>query len=255
MFYRFISWNVNGIRACAKKGFKEIFNFDPHGLFIQEVKADRKTYPKDLINVDDYEFYLYPATRKGYAGVAAYVKKGLVLNYTEGLGVEEYDSEGRVQTFEFDKFFLLNVYFPNAQHGLPRLDFKLAFNARLLEYAEGLRKRKPVIIAGDFNVAHKEIDLANPKSNIFNPGFTKEEREWFDTLLSRGYVDTFRMFTKEGGHYTWWTYRFHARERNIGWRIDYFVVSEELKSNVKKSIILKEVMGSDHAPIMLEIEV
>ncbi len=256
MIYRFISWNVNGIRACVKKGFLDIFSYEPDGVFIQEVKADEKTYPKEARHVTGYRLFLYPAVKKGYSGVAAYIRENMpLLNHTTGIGIEEYDSEGRVQTFEFDKFYLLNVYFPNAQHGLPRLDFKLAFNAALLEYAENLRKKKPIIITGDFNVAHKEIDLKNPKNNIFNPGFTKEEREWFDILLSHGYVDTFRMFTREGGHYTWWSYRFNARARNIGWRIDYFVVSEELKENVKKSIILKDVMGSDHAPILMEIEI
>ncbi len=256
MLYRFISWNVNGIRACVKKGFLDIFDFNPHGIFIQEVKADEKNFPGEVKNIEGFRLYLYPAVKKGYSGVAAYIKEGIqIISYKKGLGIEEYDSEGRVQTFEFEKFYLLNVYFPNAQHGLPRLDFKLAFNAALLKYVEDLRKNKPIIITGDFNVAHKEIDLKNPKNNIFNPGFTKEEREWFDILLSHGYLDTFRMFTKEGGHYTWWSYRFNARARNIGWRIDYFVVSEEIKENVKKSIILKDVMGSDHAPILMELEI
>lgn len=255
MLYRLISWNVNGIRACTKKNFLSIFNYNPDGLFIQEVKADEKTFPQEAKNPDAYRLFLYPALKKGYSGVGAYIKKDiLLLNYIEGIGREEYDSEGRVQTFEFKEFYLLNVYFPNAQHGLPRLDFKLAFNDLLLKYAEELRKNKPIVITGDFNVAHKEIDLKNPKNNMFNPGFTKEEREWFDVLLSYGYIDTFRLFTQEGGHYTWWSYRFNARARNIGWRIDYFVVSEELKRNVKKSIILEDVMGSDHAPILMEME-
>ncbi len=256
MLYRFISWNVNGIRACVKKGFLDIFRYEPSGVFIQEIKSDEKSFPEIARNVKGYRLFLYPAKKKGYAGVSAYIKSDIMpLNYTYGLGIKEYDVEGRLQTFEFKDFYILNVYFPNAQHGLPRLDFKLAFNAALLEYAEKLRKNKPIIITGDFNVAHKEIDLKNPKNNMFNPGFTKEEREWFDVLLSHGYIDTFRMFTKEGGHYTWWSYRFNARARNIGWRIDYFVVSEELKNNVQKSVILKDVMGSDHAPILIELKI
>lgn len=256
MLYRLISWNVNGIRACLEKGFLDIFRFEPTCLFLTEIKADEKTYPEIAKVIKGYKLFIYPAKKKGYSGTAAYIREEVpLINYTAGLGPQEYDAEGRVQRFEFEKFYLLNVYFPNAQHGLSRLDLKLAFNATLLEYAEKLRKNKPIIITGDFNVAHKEIDLKNPKSNELNPGFTKEEREWFSVLLSHGYIDTFRMFTKEGGHYTWWSYKFNARARNIGWRVDYFVVSEELKDHVKNSSILKDVMGSDHAPVLMELDI
>ena len=164
-----------------------------------------------------------------------------------------FDSEGRVLTLEFQSFFLVNVYFPHSHRELKRLDFKLKFNNRLLDFCKKLEKKKPIIIASDFNVAHSEIDLRNPKQNTKNAGFTKEERAWFDSLLKAGFIDTFREFNKEGGNYTWWSYRNGVRERNIGWRVDYFVVNQKLKGRLKKSSILKDVLGSDHCPILLEI--
>ena len=172
-----------------------------------------------------------------------------------GIGDERFDSEGRVITAEYERFYLVNAYFPNSQHGLTRLDFKIEFDRKIHAYLNELRRSKPVVLCGDFNVAHKEIDLANPKQNEKNAGFTPEERAWMDEFLNDGYVDTFRMFTKEGGHYTWWTYRFNARARNIGWRVDYFVVSKDLVPHVKKSWIMSDVYGSDHAPIAMILEI
>ncbi|MBU0977805.1 MAG: exodeoxyribonuclease III, partial [Nanoarchaeota archaeon] len=177
------------------------------------------------------------------------------LSVKLGMGDEAIDEEARVICLEFDKFFLVNAYFPHANRELKRLDFKLRFNDLFLKFAKSLERKKPVVIAADFNVAHKEVDLRNPKQNMKNAGFTEVEREWFDNLLKEGFVDSFREFTKEGGNYTWWTYRNNARERNIGWRIDYLVVSDKLKDKLKNSEILKDVLGSDHCPILLNIKV
>ncbi len=250
-----ISWNVNGIRAVVRNGFLDFLEkYDPDILALQEIKAKESDVPMEVRYYPGYHKYWNPAKRKGYAGTALFTKIE-PLKVSFGIGDEKFDSEGRVITAEYDKFFLVNAYFPNSQHGLTRLDFKIEFDEKIHEYLNSLRERKPVILCGDFNVAHKEIDLANPKQNVKNAGFTPEERAWMDRFLQDGYIDTFRMFTKEGGHYTWWTYRFKARERNIGWRVDYFVVSEELKNKVKKSWILSDVYGSDHAPIAMLLEI
>ncbi len=250
-----ISWNVNGIRACLRKGFLDFLReYNPDVLAIQELKADMKSIPPEVKNFPGYYKYFYPAKRKGYAGTALFTRiKPVSVKY--GIGNEEYDSEGRVITADFEKFYFVNIYFPNAQHGLTRLDYKLRFDDDIHRYLNNLREEKPVVVCGDFNVAHKEIDLANPKQNVKNAGFTPEERAWMDRFIEDGWIDTFRMFTKEGGHYTWWSYRFNARARNIGWRVDYFIVSPELRDRVKRSWILKDVMGSDHAPIALEIDI
>ncbi len=250
-----ISWNVNGIRACVRNGFIEFLDkYKPDILALQEIKATEDNVPMEVRYYEGYYKYWNPAKRKGYAGTALFTKiKPLDVKF--GIGDEKFDLEGRVITAEYEKFFLVNSYFPNSQHGLTRLNFKLEFDEKIYNYLNELRKKKPVILCGDFNVAHKEIDLANPKQNEKNAGFTPEERAWMDKFLEDGYVDTFRMFTKEGGHYTWWTYRFNARARNIGWRVDYFVVSKDLAKNVKKSWILSEVYGSDHAPIAMLLEV
>ena len=250
-----VSWNVNGIRAAVRNGFLEFLEkYNPDILALQEIKAKEDNVPMEVRYYEGYHKYWNPAERKGYAGTALFTKIK-PLNVKFGIGDERFDSEGRAITAEYEKFFLVNAYFPNAQHGLTRLDFKLEFDNEIHQYLNSLRKEKPVVLCGDFNVAHKEIDLANPKQNEKNAGFTPEERAWMDKFLQDGYVDTFRMFTKEGGHYSWWTYRFKARERNIGWRVDYFVVSEELRNKVKKSWIMSEVYGSDHAPVAMILEI
>ncbi|MFH1222189.1 MAG: exodeoxyribonuclease III [Candidatus Micrarchaeota archaeon] len=252
-----VSWNVNGIRAAQDKGLlKLLTEKKPDALCMQEVKATEMNLSKQLAYPPGYQVYWNAAKKPGYAGTATYMSNKLakeMIAVTRGIGLKQFDDEVRVQTFEFDKFYLVNAYFPNSQHGLTRLDFKLEFNAALLSYLNKLQEKKPVVICGDFNVAHTELDIANPKQNEKNAGFTKEERAWMDSFIAAGYIDTFRMFTKEGGHYSWWSYRFDARSRNIGWRLDYFAVSKELKEKVKNSQIL-DATGSDHAPVALELQ-
>ncbi len=250
-----VSWNINGIRACYQKGLLDFINgYKPDVLTMQEIKATEDKIPLEIRSVEGYKTVWNPAKKPGYSGTGMLVKNNINVKFSTGIGEPKFDDEGRVITAEFDKFYLINAYFPNSQHGLTRLDFKIEFDEKLEEYANRLNKKKPVVITGDFNVAHKEIDLANPKQNEGNAGFTPEERQWMDHLLSSGWIDTFRMFNKEGDNYTWWTYRFKARDRNIGWRIDYFIVSHDIKDKVKKSWIMKDVMGSDHAPIALELD-
>ncbi|MFO7762071.1 MAG: exodeoxyribonuclease III [Desulfobia sp.] len=252
--FRLISWNVNGIRAAAKKGFREIIKeLDADLVAIQETKAHREQLPKDLINLERYSSYWYGAEKKGYSGVGVYTRLQ-PLQIFKGLEVDEFDREGRVITLEFNDFFLVNVYFPNSGEGLKRLAFKLRFNKALFAFASRLRGRKTVVVCGDYNVAHKEIDLENPDRNENNAGFTPEERRWMDSFLDSGFEDTFRMFNKEGGHYTWWSYRFNARARDIGWRIDYFCIDSASSSRVEDSSILKDVTGSDHCPVQLMIK-
>ena len=252
---RLISWNVNGMRAVHRKEILPSLIHEVSGdvYCFQETKGGPSDFPADLRHVEGYEAYWYPAQRKGYSGVVTYTRiKPEDVIY--GIGHPEYDSEGRVLTLEFEDFYLINTYFPNSQHGLTRLDFKIDFDEKLLEFSEKLRKKKPVIICGDFNVAHEEIDIARPKDNEGNPGFTREEREWMTKFLEHGYIDTFRYLHPDEVKYTWWSYRTRARERNIGWRIDYFIVSEELKDRIKKAEILNDIMGSDHCPIELVVE-
>ncbi|NON63390.1 exodeoxyribonuclease III [Acidianus sp. RZ1] len=246
---RIISWNINGLKAIIGKGFLEFIKETNADIYLfQEVKSD--IVPIDL-QFSDYSIYLNPAKKRGYSGTMTLTKiKPISVKY--GLGEEQYDSEGRVITAEFEDFYVINVYFPNAGEGLKRLDFKLSFNKAFENYVLSLNK--PLIVCGDFNVAHEEIDIARPKENIEHAGFTPQEREWFSHFLSLGFIDTFRMFIKEGGHYSWWSYRFHAREKNIGWRIDYCIVSKSLNKKVRKSDILGSIIGSDHAPIILEID-
>ncbi len=251
---RLISWNINGIRAVYRKGllgFMKEYNADIYCF--QEIKSNIIDIPRELKDIDDYNVYWFPAQKKGYSGVVSYTKiKPIKIRY--GLGDSIFDAEGRVLTFEFNDFYLINAYFPNAQHGLTRLDFKIKFDELFLEYIEDLRNKKPIIICGDFNVAHQEIDIARPKENEGNPGFTIEERRWMTKLLEHGYIDTFRLLHPDEIKYTWWSYRTKARERNIGWRIDYFIVSSELKNRIKEANILSNVMGSDHCPIELIID-
>lgn len=247
---KFISWNVNGIRSCASKGLLDFLRKEKADfVLLQEVRSDPSFIDFTKIG---YQVAYFPAEKKGYSGVLT-LYQDRPLSITQGLGKKEFDCEGRVLTLEYKDFYLVNAYFPHTQRELLRLPFKLRFNKTFEDYCQKLRKKKSVIITGDINVAHTEIDLRNPRSNKENAGFTPQERAWMDHFLKLGYVDAFRAFVKEGGHYTWWTWRSNARERNIGWRIDYFLVSEELKSKLQGSSILDQVHGSDHCPISLEI--
>lgn len=251
---KLLCWNVNGIRALEKKGFAGLVGeLDPDILAIQETKLQEDQLSGDLKNIAGYHSFWHCARRKGYAGVAVYSRMA-PLSVRYGMNDHAFDSEGRVLTLEFADFFLINCYFPNAGEGLKRLDFKLSFNHALLEFAQGLAAEKSVVLCGDYNVAHREIDLKNPKSNQQNAGFTPEERSWMDAFLAAGFVDTFRMFNNEPGHYTWWSYRFNARAKDIGWRIDYFCVDEKSRHRVQGAAILKEVMGSDHCPVQLDFK-
>ncbi len=250
----FISWNVNGIRAVEKKGFIEIVKkLSPDIFALQETKAQPGQLSEELKNINGYESYWHSAARKGYSGLAVYTRQK-PLKVIEGLSLEEMDQEGRVLTLEFDDFYFINTYFPNAQHGLARLDYKLRFNQALHTHAEFLARKKSVVICGDFNVAHKPIDLKNPKTNQKNPGFTPEERAWMDQFIAAGYIDTFRKFHQEPEQYTWWSYKFNARERNIGWRIDYFMVDPKSNKRVLEADIMSDIKGSDHCPVILEFK-
>ena len=248
---KFISWNVNGLRAVIKKGFYDFADqHQPDVLCLQEIKAN-----KDQV---DLEFEKYPyqywnsAIKKGYSGTAIF-SKIKPINEIYGIGIEEHDQEGRVISLEFEKYFLVTVYTPNSKRELLRLDYRQKWDAAFLSFVKDLEQKKPVIFCGDLNVAHKEIDLKNPKTNRRNPGFTDEERSSFDNIIDAGFIDTFREFNSEGGHYTWWSYMFQARKKDIGWRIDYFCISEILKPKLKDAYILKDVLGSDHAPVAMEL--
>ena len=247
---RIISWNVNGINACIKKGLIDFMKKENADIYcFQEVKATKEKIPQGL---GEYHEFHSHAQKKGYSGVSIF-SKIKPLSLIEGIGNLGFDSEGRALTLEFNGFYLINVYFPHSSRELKRLGFKLEFNKLFLEFCKRLEKIKPIIIASDFNVAHKEIDLKNPKLNEKNAGFTIEERNWFNDFLNRGFIDSFREFVKGGENYTWWSYRNNARERNIGWRIDYFILSKSLRDKLQKSDILKDIYGSDHCPIRLEI--
>ena len=254
---KIISWNVNGIRAVARKGFLDFLKkAKPDILCLQEIKISEDAILKEKFDFPGYIEYWHPAKRPGYSGTAILVKskKLKVKSNKNGIRVKEYDIEGRVQTIEFEKFSLINVYFPHANHELTRLDYKLKFNREIFKYAKKLEKKTPVIIAGDFNVAHQEIDLARPKDNVGNPGFTDEERAWMDKFLNSGFVDTFRKLHPKKQKYSWWSYKFNARERNIGWRIDYFCTSAKMMRQVKKAFILNKILGSDHCPVGIELK-
>lgn len=249
---KIVSWNVNGIRAVIKKGFIDWLNSeDPDILCIQETKAQKEQVS---LLLPEYKQYWNSAEKKGYSGTAVFSKiKPVAVQYD--MDIEEHDKEGRVITLEFEDFFLVNVYTPNAQRGLTRLEYRQRWDRDFRKYIKGLDKAKPVVFCGDLNVAHKEIDLKNPGPNKKNAGFTIEERDGLTKHLEAGFVDTFRMFTKEGGHYTWWSYMFNARAKNVGWRIDYFLISERIKDKVDNSDILPEVMGSDHCPVRLSLKI
>ncbi len=249
---KFISWNVNGIRAVIKKGFYDFMNeYKPDIICIQETKAHKEQVELSLPNYP-YQFW-NSAVKKGYSSTAIFSKIE-PLNVKYDIGIEEHDQEGRVITLEFDNYYLVTVYTPNSKRELLRLEYRQVWDKEFLKFIKNLQQHKPVIFCGDLNVAHKEIDLKNPKTNRFNPGFTDEERSGFSNIVNSDFIDTFREFNKDGGHYTWWSYMFQARAKDIGWRIDYFCISKLLKENLKDSYILKDVLGSDHAPIVMEFK-
>ena len=249
---KLISWNVNGLRACVQKGFLDYFNSVNADVFcIQESKLQEGQIELDL---PGYEQYWNYAEKKGYSGTAIFTKKK-PLSVKYGLGIEEHDHEGRVITLEFEDEYVITVYTPNSQNELARLDYRMKWEDDFKEYLKELSKKKPVIVCGDLNVAHKEIDLKNPKTNRKNAGFTDEEREKFTDLLNAGFIDTFRYFNPEvTGIYSWWSYRFNSRKNNAGWRIDYFLASENMKDRLVSADIHTEVLGSDHCPVELVIE-
>lgn len=249
---KFISWNVNGIRACVKKGFLDFFQEADADIFcIQESKMQEGQLDLDLKGYHQYWNY---AERKGYSGTGIFTKiEPVSVSY--GIGIEEHDQEGRVITLEFEDYYFITVYTPNSQNELKRLSYRMKWEEDFLAYLKKLEEVKPVIFCGDLNVAHTEIDLKNPKTNRKNAGFTDEEREKMTTLLESGFIDTFRHFyPDQEGIYSWWSYRFNARKNNAGWRIDYFIVSECLKDRLKDAKILTDIMGSDHCPIELDFD-
>ncbi|MBP5152119.1 MAG: exodeoxyribonuclease III [Lachnospiraceae bacterium] len=248
---RMISWNVNGLRACMQKGFLDYLKEADADFFcLQETKLQEGQIDLDLPGYRQYWNY---AEKKGYSGTAIFTRLE-PLSVTYGLGVEEHDHEGRVITLEYEKFFFITCYTPNSQDGLKRLDYRMTWETDFLKYINGLKAKKPVIFCGDLNVAHEEIDLKNPKSNHMNAGFTDEERGKMTELLAAGYVDSFRfLYPDLANVYSWWSYRFHARENNSGWRIDYFIVSDDIKDKIEEARIHNEVFGSDHCPVELEI--
>lgn len=248
---KLVSWNVNGLRACVEKGFLEVFKeFDADIFCVQETKMQEGQLDLELPGY--YQYFNY-AEKKGYSGTAVFTKRE-PLSVAYGIGRKEHDKEGRVITLEFEDFYFVTVYTPNSQNELKRLPYRLEWEAAFLQYLKGLEASKPVVFAGDLNVAHEEIDLKNPKTNRHNAGFTDEERNAFSVLLQNGFVDTFRYFYPDRTDiYSWWSYRFRAREKNAGWRIDYFVVSECLKDRLQDAAIHTEIMGSDHCPVELSM--
>ena len=249
---KLISWNVNGIRACVNKGFNEFFEKADADIFcIQETKCQ----PEQIeLNFKGYTSYWNSAERKGYSGTAIFTKKE-PIHVTYGIGIEEHDKEGRVITLEFEDFYMVDIYTPNAKRGLERLSYRQIWEDEIRKYLLELNQTKPVIMCGDLNVAHEEIDLKNPKSNRGNAGFTDEERAKMTELLNAGFIDSFRfLYPEKNDCYSWWSYMGKAREKNVGWRIDYFIVSNDIKDKIKDALIYPEVMGSDHCPVGLIIE-
>lgn len=260
MILKLASWNVNGLRAVLKKNFYEaVETIDADILGLQETKLQEDQITEDMLlsKVYSENVWAHSTIKKGYSGVVAYSKKSPLKNLS-GIGIEKFDTEGRVVQLDFDDFVFFNVYFPNGQMSDERLEYKLDFYKEFFNYTDSLKEKgKSVIICGDYNTAHNEIDLKNPKANEKRSGFLKIEREWLDEIIKRGYVDTFRYFYPEEEKYSWWSYRFKARERNAGWRIDYFFVSEDLIKNkrVKDAWILNDISGSDHCPVGITIEI
>ena len=249
---KLISWNVNGLRACVKKGFLDYFKSEDADIFcLQETKLQEGQIDLDL---EGYHQYWNYAEKKGYSGTAIFTKKE-PLNVYYGINMEHHDKEGRVITLEFEDFFMVTVYTPNSQSELARLEYRMEWEDDFRNYLLKLSSKKGVVVCGDLNVAHKEIDLKNPKTNRKNAGFTDEERDKFSTLLSSGFIDTFRYFNPDlEGVYSWWSYRFNARKNNAGWRIDYFLVSNNLEDRIKEASIDTEILGSDHCPVKLIME-
>ena len=254
---KLISWNVNGLRAVMNKGFKDFFDKIDADIFcIQETKMQENQVDDNIKEiVKEYNAYWNSAEKKGYSGTAIFSKEK-PINVTYGIGKEEHDKEGRVITLEFEKFYMVNIYTPNSKRELERLDYRQVWEDEIREYLLKLNESKPVIMCGDLNVAHQEIDLKNPKTNRRNAGFTDEERNKMTELLNAGFTDTFRYkYPDVEGKYSWWSYMFHAREKNAGWRIDYFIVSNLLKENIEDAKILDEIYGSDHCPVELDINI
>ena len=250
---KLISWNVNGLRAAMGKGFMETFaQLDADAFCLNETKLQPGQIELDL---PGYHQYWNSAEKKGYSGVAVFTRQE-PLSVRYGIGVDEFDHEGRVLTLEMPQFYLVSCYTPNSQDGLKRLEYRMRWEDAFLSYLKSLEREKPVVLCGDLNVAHQEIDIKNPKSNRMNAGFTDQEREKMTRLLNAGFVDTFRaLHPDETGAYSWWSYRFHARENNAGWRIDYFIVSESLREHVREAAIHPEVFGSDHCPVELVLDI
>ena len=250
---KLISWNVNGLRAVMNKGFKELFeSIDADAICLQETKLQEGQIE---FAPEGYYTYWNSAVKKGYSGTVIFTK-AKPINVTYGIGIEEHDQEGRVITAEYEEFYLVDCYTPNSQRELTRLDYRMKWEDDFRKYLEELNQKKPVILCGDLNVAHNEIDLKNPKTNRHNAGFTDEERNKMTELLGAGFTDSFRyLYPDKTDIYSWWSYMFHAREKNAGWRIDYFIVSDSIKDKIKDSKILTEIMGSDHCPVELDIEI
>ena len=248
---KFVSWNVNGLRACLEKGFMDVFsNLNADFFCVQETKMMQG---QAEIVLNGYEQYWNSADKKGYSGTAIFTKHKPIGVFYD-IGIEEHSHEGRVITLEMDNFYLVNCYTPNSKEGLTRIDYRMKWEDDFRNYLIKLKEKKPVVLCGDLNVAHNEIDLKNPKTNRKNAGFSDQERENISNLLSEGFTDTFRyLYPEKAGIYTWWSYRFNARKNNSGWRIDYFVVSDELKNLIKDSIIHDDIFGSDHCPVELDI--
>ncbi len=254
---KLISWNVNGLRAVIKKGFKEFFENENADIFcIQETKMQENQIDDEIKNIfKQYNCYWNSAIKKGYSGTAVFTKQK-PINVTYGIGIEQYDQEGRVITLEFEKYYLVNCYTPNSKRELERLDYRMLWEDEFRKYLLKLNKTKSVILCGDLNVAHEEIDLKNPKANRHNAGFTDEERNKMTELLNSGFIDTFRyLYPTKENIYTWWSYMFNSRANNAGWRIDYFIVSKSIQNNIKEATIYSEIMGSDHCPVGLQLSI
>jgi exodeoxyribonuclease-3 len=253
---RIVSWNVNGLRAVHRKGFLDwLKSDDPDIICLQETKLKQTQVPDVLAQMPGYHKYFSEAEKTGYSGVAVFTKPR-PTRIAKGFGIRHFDNEGRILIAEYDRFILFNIYFPNGKASKERLAYKMAFYAAFFDYAERLRaKGHDLIICGDVNTAHQEIDLARPRENSKTSGFLPEERAWLDRFIDHGYLDTFRLFNKEGGHYSWWDQKTRARDRNVGWRIDYFFINDTLKKYLRAAFILPEVHGSDHCPVGIEISI